>query len=326
MENIEISYTARYVPPEVIDNQRLTEFMDTSDEWISQRTGIKKRHISLNESTADLAEKVAEKLLTKSGWNPNSLDLIIVATMSPNSFTPATAAIVQGRISADNAVCFDISAACSGYIYGLSIVEAMLRNMNLKRAMLIGSENLSKLIDWNDRSTAVLFGDGAAGALIELKEDTDSKFISSDLKTIGNEAEFLTAGITDPLEKFPDLDSIRKYTTFKMDGRRVYTFATREVPQSILRAVQKANFSLEDIDYFILHQANSRIIRQVAKKLKQDEEKFPINIDNFGNTSAASEPLLLDELIENGTVKRGMTLALSGFGGGLTVGTHIIKY
>ena len=191
MENIEISYTARYVPPEVIDNQRLTEFMDTSDEWISQRTGIKKRHISLNESTADLAEKVAEKLLTKSGWNPNSLDLIIVATMSPNSFTPATAAIVQGRISADNAVCFDISAACSGYIYGLSIVEAMLRNMNLKRAMLIGSENLSKLIDWNDRSTAVLFGDGAAGALIELKEDTDSKFISSDLKTIGNEAEFL---------------------------------------------------------------------------------------------------------------------------------------
>ena len=168
MENIEISYTARYVPPEVIDNQRLTEFMDTSDEWISQRTGIKKRHISLNESTADLAEKVAEKLLIKSGWNPNSLDLIIVATMSPNSFTPATAAIVQGRISADNAVCFDISAACSGYIYGLSIVEAMLRNMNLKRAMLIGSENLSKLIDWNDRSTAVLFGDGAAGALIEL--------------------------------------------------------------------------------------------------------------------------------------------------------------
>lgn len=211
-------------------------------------------------------------------------------------------------------------------IYGLSIVEAMLRNMNLKRAMLIGSENLSKLIDWNDRSTAVLFGDGAAGALIELKEDTDSKFISSDLKTIGNEAEFLTAGITNPLEKFPDLDSIRKYTTFKMDGRRVYTFATREVPQSILRAVQKANLSLEDIDYFILHQANSRIIRQVAKKLKQDEEKFPINIDSFGNTSAASEPLLLDELIENGTVKRGMTLALSGFGGGLTVGTHIIKY
>ncbi|KRM19394.1 3-oxoacyl-[acyl-carrier-protein] synthase III [Ligilactobacillus hayakitensis DSM 18933 = JCM 14209] len=325
MQNLKMMYTSHYAPDLVIKNDDLAQIMDTSDEWITQRTGIKQRHISLKENTSLLATRVAKQLLEKSGWDVESLDIIVVATMSPDAYTPATGAIVQGNIGATNAIAFDISAACSGYIYALSIVESMMKNLNFKRGLIIGSENLSKILDWKDRSTAVLFGDGAGGTLVELSDQEDSKILSSDLKTIGSKSEYLTAGETKTLETFPT-NVPHNFKAFQMEGREVYSFATREVPKSILRAVKAAKIDLEEVDYFLLHQANARIIKQVAKKLKLDEDKFPINIDEYGNTSAASEPILFDELVQSGRIKRGMTIAISGFGGGLTVGTHIIRY
>lgn len=324
MENIRISKIASYVPSKVITNDDLGEIMDTSDEWISSRTGIKKRHISVSENTSELCIKVAEKLLQESDWECASIDLIIVATMSPDSYTPATAALVQGKIGATNAVAFDISAACSGFVYGLTVAQSFLMQNEIKKVMLIGGEVLSKVIDWSERSSAVLFGDGAAGVLLE-KSTKQSAFLAHDLKTYGELGDKLKAGETKPIESFPRTKE-HVISGFSMSGRDVYTFATHKVPESIVAASKKAGLELEQIDWFVMHQANSRIVEQIAKKLKQPISKFPMNIEEYGNTSAASVPLLLDELVKSEKIKRGQVIALSGFGGGLTVGTQIIKY
>ncbi|GAJ25973.1 3-oxoacyl-[acyl-carrier-protein] synthase [Liquorilactobacillus sucicola DSM 21376 = JCM 15457] len=328
METIKVVKTARCVPAKVVTNDDLSKIMDTSDEWISSRTGIKQRHISVGENTSQLCAVVAEQLLKKSGWDVESIDLLLVATMSPDTYTPATAALVQGKIGAHNALAFDISAACSGFIYGLNVAEKFMTSSGsaCNRVMLIGGEVLSKVIDWTDRTTAVLFGDGAAGVLLERQEDGGaSRFISSSLHTYGELGDKLEAGKTEALVSFP-MEGEHKIKAFSMSGRDVYKFATHKVPVSIEEAVKKAGLTLDQIDYFVLHQANSRIVAQIAKRLNQPLAKFPMNIAKYGNTSAASVPLLLDELVSDKTIKRGQTIVLSGFGGGLTVGTQIIKY
>ena len=325
MENIKIVQTARFIPAKVVTNDDLSQIMETSDEWIKTRTGISQRHLSLNENTSALCTKVANQLLAKSNWSAQSIDLIIVATMSPDSFTPATAAIVQGNINAYQAIAFDVSAACSGFIYGLEVAKRFLSFSDVKRVMVIGGEVLSKIIDWQDRTTAVLFGDGAAGVLLEKDEAAQSQFLGADLKTFGAQGQNLTAGTTQALCQFPTNES-HHLAAFGMQGREVYKFATHEVPTSIKDACQQANVSLDEVSYFILHQANARIIQSIAKKLKQPLTKFGLNIAEYGNTSAASIPILMDEMQEQGLLKRGDILVLSGFGGGLTVGTHVIKY
>lgn len=325
MEKIKIVNTASYVPAKTVSNNELSQIMDTSDEWISARTGIKKRHISVGENTSDLCLKVAKKLLEQSTWSAESLDLIIVATMSPDSYTPATAAIVQGKIGANRAVCFDVSAACSGFVYGFDIVTQFLTNQKSMRAMLIGGEVLSKVIDWTDRKTAVLFGDGAGGVLLENNQAEDSAVLASVLKTYGDQHEKLTAGQTRPVVEFPPQERTQLHP-FDMDGQAVYKFATHAVPETIDEACQKAGITVSDVDLFVLHQANARIVKSIAKRMKQPLAKFPINIDEYGNTSAGSEPILLDELVRNKQVERGQIIVLSGFGGGLTVGTQVIKF
>ncbi|MCC7616033.1 MAG: beta-ketoacyl-ACP synthase III [Liquorilactobacillus nagelii] len=324
MAAIKIAASAHYVPSKKVTNDDLSQLMDTSDEWISSRTGIQQRHVSCGENTADLCAKVAKKLLQKSGTAAEKIDLIIVATMSPDCYTPATAAIVQGKIQAVNAAAFDVSAACSGFIYALTTAKAMMKLPHYQHVLVIGGEVLSKVLDWTDRTTAVLFGDGAAGVLLETTT-SDSSFLSEDLKTYGNLADRLQAGLTEPLSKFP-ANSSHHFAAFKMNGRDVYTFATHKVPLSIETAVTESGLKLEQVDWFILHQANSRIITQIAKRMKQPLEKFPMNIAEYGNTSGASVPLLFDEMIEAGKIKTGQIIVLSGFGGGLTVGTQIIKY
>lgn len=325
MTGIRIVQSAHSVPNKVVANEQLTAYMDTSDEWIRTRTGILQRHVSTGQTTSDLCTSVAEKLLGKSGWLANELDFIIVATMSPDDMTPATAAIVQGRIGADTAYAFDINAACSGFIYGLKIAEGLLQAPGT-RGMLIGGEVLSKLLDWHERSTAVLFGDGAGGVLLENTSEGHSQFLASDLQTIGTLGDRLTAGYQPVNSVFTtdSTDAHRRY--FEMDGRAVYKFATHSVPESIDRALQQAHVAADDVDYFILHQANQRILDQIAKRLGQPSAKFLSNVANYGNTSAASVPILLDEAIQNGTIQRDQTLVLSGFGGGLTVGTQVITY
>ncbi len=325
MANVKIIQTASFVPQKVVTNDELSKIMDTSDEWISTRTGIKQRHISLDENTSVLCTRVAKQLLTQSGWSAESLDLIIVATMSPDSYTPATAALVQGNIQAQNAVAFDISAACSGFIYALEVAKRFLSSPDIKRVMVIGGEVLSKVLDWQDRTTAVLFGDGAAGVLLAKDETKQSQILATDLKTFGDQGKNLIAGTTQAICQFPNTQD-EKLEAFQMDGREVYKFATHEVPISIERACQKADISLDEVTHFILHQANARIIQSIAKRLKQPLDKFGLNIADYGNTSAASVPLLLDELNKKGQLKRGQIIVLSGFGGGLTVGTHVIKF
>lgn len=325
MTGIQIVQSASTVPERVVPNDELNTYMETSDEWISTRTGIKQRHVSTGQTTSDLCTSVAQKLLEQAGLQATDLDFIIVATMSPDFLTPATAAIVQGRIGANQAFAFDVNAACSGFIYGLKVAEGLLQAPK-SRGMLIGGEVLSKLVDWHERSTAVLFGDGAAGVLLENAPSASSAFLASDLQTIGELGDRLTAGYQPVNSVFTtdSTDAHRQY--FEMDGRAVYKFATHQVPESIERAVAKADLLVDDVDYFILHQANQRIIDQIAKRLAQPTDKFLSNVAAYGNTSAASVPILLDEAIQNGTIQRGQTIALGGFGGGLTVGTQIIKY
>ncbi|WEV71020.1 ketoacyl-ACP synthase III [Lactobacillus sp. ESL0785] len=317
-----IKQTAHYVPPKVVTNDDLTTMMDTSDEWISSRTGIKQRHIAQDEQTSTLAIKVAQQLLEKANCPAEKIDFIIVATMSPDYLTPATAAIVQGKIGAKNALAFDINAACSGFIYALTLADKLLATYHC--GIVIGAEVLSKLVDWQERSTAVLFGDGAGGVLVE--QSPQAALIAEDLAAYGQDGDTLTAGYQPVNSAFSNDQTDKHKYYFEMDGRAVYRFATHEVPASIERAIAQTTWQLNDVDWFILHQANGRILTSIAHHLGVPEEKFLSNVAKYGNTSAASVPLLLDEAVTTGRIKRGQKLILSGFGGGLTTATTAIVF
>lgn len=322
MERFTIVQSARVVPERVVTNDELATFMDTSDEWIQPRTGIRQRHIVSTEDTSDLAVGVATKLLNQAGLTADQLDFILVGTMSPDTLSPSVAQIVQGKIGATNAFAWDLSAACSGFVYTLSMASALLTT-RYQRGLVIGAEVLSKLVDWDDRSTAVLFGDGAAGVLLE-RTEAETGLLAESLKTFGERSEFLTAGQQRNANYFAgELNAADPY--FKMNGREVYNFATREVPAVLNEALAKASLTPDEIDYYLLHQANGRIVSSIAKRFGQPIEKFPTNMAFYGNTSAASIGILLDELRESGTIKPGQTIAIAGFGGGLTVGALIIK-
>ena len=322
--SLRISQTAHYVPPKVITNDDLAEIMTTSDEWISSRTGIQERHVVQDEQTSDLALTVAQLLLQRADLKPEQLDFIIVATMSPDYLTPSTAAIVQGKLHADHALAFDINAACSGFIYALAIADKLLAGP-YQRGLVIGAEVLSKLTDWQERSTAVLFGDGSGGVLVE-KSTQVKGIVAEDLATFGDLGAKLTAGYQ-PLCSPYSSDNIAKHKKyFEMNGRAVYDFATHEVPNSIRRVLVKANWEKDDVQWFLLHQANGRIISAIAKHLNIPEEKFLENIAKYGNTSAASVPILLDEAVNSDIIKRKQKLILSGFGGGLTVASIALSF
>ncbi len=313
-----IAKSSRYLPEFAASNDDLSQIMETSDEWIKSRTGISSRRISQWENTSDLAIQVAKQLLA--GENPADVDLIIVATMSPDAYTPATAALVQAAVGAENAACFDLSAACSGFVYALDVAEKMLQRPG-GLALVIGAETLSKLIDWQDRTTAVLFGDGAGGVLVK-KDALEPRFLASQLRSYGQLAKFLSAGHTN-LQPFPG--PVTSLAPFMMNGREVYKFATHKVPEVITACLKEAGVDLEEVNLFLLHQAKYRIIKQVAKRLKLPEEKFPCNIAEYGNTSAASEAILLAELVEDGKAKAGDLVVLAGFGGGLTAAAQLVR-
>ncbi|KRL11115.1 beta-ketoacyl-ACP synthase III [Schleiferilactobacillus perolens] len=310
---------AHELPCRVVTNDELAAQMDTSDEWIRQRTGIHTRHIAApDQTTSTLSTSVAQKLLHQSGVAPDQISYILVATMSPDYATPATAAQVQGNIGATNAVAFDLSAACSGFVYGLHVMAKLLVGAAPGYGIVLGGETLSRLVDWQDRSTAVLFGDGAGGVLVTNDPAAgNGQYLGDDLHTLGDQGAYLTARQLGGSDPDPYL---------RMNGRKVYSFATRHVPRSLTAGVTQAGLSLTAVDYFLLHQANARIIQQVAKELDQPLAKFPQNIATVGNTAAASEPILLSTEIADRRIQRGQTLALCGFGGGLTVGTVILRY
>lgn len=315
-QHAKVTCTSRYVPGNAVSNDQLSTMMDTSDDWISSRTGIRSRNIVTNENTSDLCIKVAEKLLKKSGNNAEDLDFILVATMTPDYGTPSVACLVQGSISANQAFAFDISAACSGFVYALSMGEKLIQT-GKKLGMVIGGETLSKILDWDDRSTAVLFGDGAAGVLLEASEE--EHFLNEKLQADGQRAKSLTSGYLE--NKSPFYSGISESSSYlQMAGRDIYEFSLNDVTNNIREIV------VEDVDYLLLHQANKRIIEKISKKLTLPREKFLTNMEYNGNTSAASIPLLLDESVEKGVLQLGSNqkIVLTGYGGGLTWGSILL--
>lgn len=310
------------IPDRIVTNDNLSELMDTSDEWIFSRTGIKERRISEGITTAELCIETANKLLKKTGISAKDIDLIIVATITPDYSTPACACMVQSSIGAVNAFGFDISAACSGFVYALSVADKFIKSGTYKNALVFGAETLSKIVDWNDRSTCVLFGDGAGGAIITRADK--AHILAEDLHSDGNLALSLTAGETAVKNPFIT-EKVNAEFYLKMKGKDIFSFATRSVPLSIKILLEKANISINDIDWIIPHQANSRIVEVVAKKLKIDINKFYLNIDKYGNTSAASIPIALSEMSHKGLLKEGNKVIMTGFGGGLTWGSILLE-
>lgn len=325
MSYARITQTAKYLPERVVTNQELTTMMDTTDEWIYSRTGIKQRHVVTNQSTSDLCVEVGRQLLQKSGYEAESMDFIIVATMTADyAATPSTACLLQGKLGCTSALSFDVNAACSGFIYALSTAEKFISSGKYQRGLVIGAETMSKIIDWEDRGTAVLFGDGAAGVLLEASPDRQ-QFLAEKISADGLRANSLTAAYRENKSPFAEKTPASPWLT--MDGRDIFDFSLRNVSKNILSILEENNLDGEQIDFVLAHQANVRIIEAVAKKSKIPREKFLCNIEFYGNTSAASVAILLHDSVESGKIKlgTGQKIVLTGFGGGLTWGSLLLS-
>lgn len=320
--SMKIIGTGSALPAKKLENEELTKLVDTSDEWIRERTGIGARHISTGETVADLAADACRKALENAGREASEVELLLVATCSPETEIPCTACQVQKMLGAGNAVAFDLNAACSGFLFALNTVYAYLTAGIYRNALIAGTEVLSKIIDWTDRGTCILFGDGAGAVMVEqCVEGGMMGFVQHSDGSKGNVLACGSRKLENPwfLEK-----EFMPYV--RMDGREVFSFAVRQVPASIEEALGKSGITVDDVDLFVLHQANRRIIESIAQRLKADISKFPINLDRVGNMSSAAIPVLLDELNSQGKLIPGMTLVLSGFGAGLTYGACVIKW
>ncbi|MCI9665503.1 MAG: ketoacyl-ACP synthase III [Lachnospiraceae bacterium] len=313
--------TGSCLPSLVVDNRKLEEIVDTTDEWIRSRTGIESRHIAVEETTTSMAIAAAQAALEDAGISAGQLDLILVGTISGDCVFPATACQVQSALGAERAVAFDISAACAGFLFGLGIVDAYMKAGRIRTALVIGAETLSKMMDWKDRSTCVLFGDGAGAAVLREEEQGILSILQASDGQKGDALICENRRVNNPYrENSNELD----YT--KMNGQEVYRFAVRTVPQSIEKALDEAGVGADEIKYFVLHQANIRILEAVAKRLGQPFEKFPTNLQKCGNISAGSVPVLLDEINRAGKLQRGDKIVLAGFGAGLTCGTAVLTW
>ena len=308
--------------------------VETSDEWIRERTGIGERHVSVGETVVTLGSEAACKALEQAGKRAEEIDLILVATCSPEQYLPCCACQVQAAIGAVNALAFDVNAACSGFLSALNTADAYLRTGLAENALVIGSEVLSKLVDWTDRGSCILFGDGAGAVVVERCEASPG-ILGRALHSDGTGGGVLQCGareLTTPYARTSAAKTDQKQQTddrehyIQMDGQEVYRFATRRVPQCIEEALADAGLAVPDIDLFVLHQANARIIDAVAKRLHADREKFPTNLERVGNLSSASIPVLLDEQHRQGKLHRGDRMVLAGFGAGLTIGACVMTW
>ena len=309
------------VPETIVTNDDLSKIVDTSDEWIKSRTGIEARHISKNEETSDLAAEASRRALKAAGVEAADLDLIILGTSSPDYHYPSGACQVQEKIGAVNAVAFDISAACSGFIFSMNIVEGFFKVGIYRTALIIGAETLSKVTNWNDRSTCVLFGDGAGAAV--LKND-DIGLIDMLMKSDGTKAGVLMCKARTLGNCLTGTKPEPGFTV--MDGQEVFKFAIKRVPESIEELLKRNGMKKDEIKYYVLHQANKRIVEAAAKRLKEPMEKFPMTIEKYGNTSTASIPMLLNEMMDHDMLKNGDKIILCGFGAGMTWGAVLMEW
>jgi 3-oxoacyl-[acyl-carrier-protein] synthase-3 len=322
MKQTYIKSTGAYVPENCIQNEVMEKLVETTDEWIKSRTGIESRHISLDENTSDLAYKAAVKALKNASMDPLDLELIIVATVTGDNVFPGVSQILQKRLGCHTIPAFDINAACTGFVYALEIADKMLTSGAYKNALIVGAEALSKLTDFEDRNTCVLFGDCAGAFLLEQAEGRGIQAIT--VKSDGDTKGHLKLEAYPLKENFKTPDMPRPF--IKMNGSEIFRFATDVFPKLINELLNKTNQTLNDLDLIIAHQANKRIIEKSAKTLKYPLKKMYMNIQSMGNTSAASIPLAVDEAIGKGYLKRNDTFAIAAFGGGLTWGGAIIEY
>lgn len=321
----EIKGTGVGLPEKIATNNELAEFLDTSDEWIAERTGIRERRIAAKETLTELCERAALQAMERAGVTAKELDTIIVATLTADNPLPNASSCLQKALGADNAVCYDISAACSGFIFALNIARLHIQCGDEKNILVVGGEILSKIMDWTDRSTCILFGDGVGAAVVGAAEDGKG-ILAVDLGSNGAKGHVLRMEgrpIANPFRETTEDLTKKRYV--QMEGQEVFKFAVSQVPISIRKILEKTGKTVGDVDWFVLHQANMRIIKSVAKRLKAPDEKFVLNMQRYGNTSAASVPIVLDEAIQNGMVKKGDLVVLSGFGGGLTWGSMLIQ-
>lgn len=318
--------TGFYVPEKIMTNYDLEKIVDTTDEWIRTRTGIKERRIAnVDEATSDLAAKAGAKALKNANICPEEIDLLILATHFPDHYFPSTACITQNKLGLKNAVCFDLSAACTGAIYSLFVAESMLKNSNYNTAMIIGTEIFSRTVDWEDRNTCVLFGDGA-GAIIIKKDQIGKNIISFDFGSDGSGADLLKIPAGGSMLPTSNKTIRERQHFIKMEGKKVYRFAKKMMVNSVIKALDKVDLTRKDIDLLVPHQANIRILKAVAKKLHLPLEKIMINLEKYGNTSAASIPIALDEAISQGKIQKGDIVVLTAFGAGLTWGSIVIRW
>ncbi len=314
--------TGGFLPEKVLTNADLEKMVDTSDEWIIERTGIKKRHIAAEkQTTCDLAEAAARHALEAAGINANTLDLIIVATTTPDRVFPSTACLLQDRLGVHGCPAFDVQAVCTGFVYALAIADKFIRTGSARRALVIGAETLSRILDWTDRGTCVLFGDGAGAVILEASEQPG--ILSTHLHADGQYKDLLTvtAGVSQGYEQ------VRSGTAYvTMQGNEVFKVAVNTLGDIVDETLAANHLEKSDIDWLVPHQANIRIITATAKKLKMPMERVVVTVDEHGNTSAASVPLALDVAVRDGRIKRGDTLLLEAFGGGFTWGSALVRY
>ncbi|NMO96485.1 beta-ketoacyl-ACP synthase III [Paenibacillus lemnae] len=316
----------KYVPERILTNQDLEKMVDTSDEWIVSRTGIKERHIAApEEATSDLAYHAAVQALEAAGMSGSDLDLIIVATVTPDMFFPSTACLLQDRLGAKKAAAFDLSAACSGFVYGLATAVNFLQTGMYNNALVIGADCLSRITDYSDRNTCVLFGDGAGAVVLgEVPEGRGFQAFDLGAEGAGGAHLYLEGGGSRVPASLESIEA-KKHAIF-MNGREVFKFAVRVMGSATERVLEKAGAAKGDVDLFIPHQANIRIIHSAMERLELPPEKVVVNVDKYANTSAASVPLALIEALEEGRIHEGDTILMVGFGGGLTWGASVLKW
>lgn len=315
-----------YVPEKVITNGDLEKIIDTSDTWIVERTGIRERRVvGEGQATSDLATIAAERALADAGVSAEELDLIIVATVTPDMVFPSVACLVQNNLKAVNAAAFDLTAVCSGFMYALVTGSTFIQTGMYKKILIIGAEALSTITDWTDRNTAILFGDGAGAAVLaEVPEGFGVLGVHLGAEGAGGDLLKMPAGGS-RLPATAETVAQRLHYT-RMDGNEVFKFAVKVMGEAVKQALEMANLTTADIDYLVPHQANIRIIQSAAKRVGMPMDKVVVNVDKYGNTSAASIPIALDEAVKDGKIKKGDTIAMVGFGGGLTWAASIVKW
>jgi 3-oxoacyl-[acyl-carrier-protein] synthase-3 len=314
------------VPQKVLTNEQLSQIVDTTDEWITQRTGIRERRVSTDEETAStFSIAAANEALSRSGMSAERLDMVVCATVTGDMIFPSTSCLIQNAIGARNAGAFDVGAACAGFIYALSIAASMIENGQIETALVVGVDVLTKYADWTDRSTCVLFGDGA-GAVVLKGEDSNRGVLKTVLLADGSGAEHIEMEAGGSLHPMCRPDSAQFSSHIYMAGKEVYRFAVNAMGDACVKVLDKAGLTSEDIDLFVPHQANLRIIESAAKKLNLPDEKVFVNVDRYGNTSGGSIPIGLYEAENEGRLKKGMTVLTVGFGAGLVWGANIIRW